>query len=163
MHAKLGVGSGMWEVTTGCESCGMEGARLRCPWAVAGLGRASRRRAEPTTTRLHHYAGQHSHGSSTTVETFFAHAHPKWLIFDHFHRAGAVFLSQRHPERPPGATQGRSFFHVGPLEVAVASVECVDGASAPVGGVGARPSENSHAIRLGEASIKSENVAIPTI
>ena len=132
---------------------------------------------ESTTTRLHHYAGQHSHGSSTPVETFFAHtlgsgspveiffahAHPKWLIFEHFHRAGAVFLSQRHPERPPGATQGRSFFHGGPLEVAVASVEYVDGASAPVGGVGARPSENSHAIRLGEASIKSENVAIPPI
>ena len=25
LHAKLGVGSGMWEVTAGCESCGMEG------------------------------------------------------------------------------------------------------------------------------------------
>ena len=53
-------------------------------------------------------------GSSTTNETFFAHAHPKWLIFDHFHRAGAIFLSQRHPERPPGATQGRSFFQAAP-------------------------------------------------
>ena len=53
-------------------------------------------------------------GSSTTVEIFFAHAHSKWLIFDHFHRAGAIFLSQRHPERPPGATQGRSFFHAAP-------------------------------------------------
>ena len=82
----------------------------------------------PTTTRLHHYAGRHSHGSgipvetffapawgaSTPVEIFFAHAHPKWLIFDHFHLAGAIFLSQRHPERPPGATQGRSFFHAAP-------------------------------------------------
>ena len=55
-------------------------------------------------------------GSSTTVEIFFAHAHPKWLIFDHFHRAGAIFLSQRHPERPPGATQGRSFFHAAPRD-----------------------------------------------
>ena len=53
-------------------------------------------------------------GASTTVEIFFAHAHSKWLIFDHFHRAGAIFLSQRHPERPPGATQGRSFFHAAP-------------------------------------------------
>ena len=53
-------------------------------------------------------------GSSTTNETLFAHAHPKWLIFDHFHRAGAIFLSQSHPERPPGATQGRSFFHAAP-------------------------------------------------
>ena len=53
-------------------------------------------------------------GSSTTVEIFFAHAHSKWLIFDHFHRAGAIFLSQRHPERPPGAMQGRSFFHAAP-------------------------------------------------
>ena len=26
----------MWEVTTGCESCAMEGARLRYPWAAAG-------------------------------------------------------------------------------------------------------------------------------
>ena len=98
----------------------------------------------PTTTRLHHYAGRHSHGSGTPVETlfahalgcgstvetfftpawgastrverFFTHAHPKWLIFDHFHRAGAIFLSQRHPERPPGATQGRSFFHAAPRD-----------------------------------------------
>ncbi len=53
-------------------------------------------------------------GASTTVEIFFAHAHSKWLIFDYFHRAGAIFLSQRHPERPPGATQGRSFFHAAP-------------------------------------------------
>ena len=53
-------------------------------------------------------------GASTTVEIFFAHAHSKWLIFDHFHRAGAIFLSQRHPERPPGATQGRYFFHAAP-------------------------------------------------
>mgnify|MGYP006959407395 CR=1 FL=1 len=84
----------------------------------------------PTTTRLHHYAGRHSHGSgipvetffapawgaSTPVETFFAHAHPKWLIFDHFHLAGAIFLSQRHPKLPPGATQGRSFFHTAPRD-----------------------------------------------
>ena len=84
----------------------------------------------PTTTRLHHYAGRHSHGSgipvetffapawgaSTPVEIFFAHAHPKWLIFDHFHLAGAIFLSQRHPKLPPGATQGRSFFHTAPRD-----------------------------------------------
>ena len=84
----------------------------------------------PTTTRLHHYAGRHSHGSgipvetffapawgaSTPVETFFAHAHPKWLIFDHFHLAGAIFLSQRHPKLPPGATQGRYFFHTAPRD-----------------------------------------------
>ena len=55
-------------------------------------------------------------GANTTVEIFFAHAHPKWLIFDHFHRAGAIFLSQRHPERPPGATQGRYFFHAAPWD-----------------------------------------------
>ena len=36
MHAKLGVGSGMWEVTTRCESCAMEEARLRYPWAAVG-------------------------------------------------------------------------------------------------------------------------------
>ena len=47
LHAKLGVGSGMWEVTTGCESYGMEGAWLRCRWAAAGPGRTTRRRAEP--------------------------------------------------------------------------------------------------------------------
>ena len=84
----------------------------------------------PTTTRLHHYAGRHSHGSGIPVETFFApawgaitpveiffaHAHPKWLIFDHFHLAGAIFLSQRHPKLPPGATQGRSFFHTAPRD-----------------------------------------------
>ena len=84
----------------------------------------------PTTTRLHHYAGRQSHGSgipvetfftpawgaSTPVEIFFAHAHPKWLIFDHFHLAGAIFLSQRHPKLSPGATQGRSFFHTAPRD-----------------------------------------------
>ena len=56
---------------------------------------------------------------------------------------------------------GRYFFHGGSLEV-VASVECVDGAAAPVVVSGPAP-EKSHAIRLGEDSIKSENVAIPTI
>ena len=33
----------------------------------------------------------------------------------------------------------------------------------PVGGGMALPSENSHVIRLGEVSTKSENVAIPTM
>ena len=42
LHAKLGVGSGMWEVTTRCESCAMERAWPRCRWAAAGPGRASR-------------------------------------------------------------------------------------------------------------------------
>ena len=32
----------MWEVTARCESCAMEGARPRCPWA-AGPGRATHR------------------------------------------------------------------------------------------------------------------------
>ena len=58
---------------------------------------------------------------------------------------------------------GRYFFHGGSLEVAVVSVECVDGAAAPVGGGGGMASEKSHAIRFGEVSIKSENVAIPTL
>ena len=34
LHAKLGVGSGTWEVTARCESCGIEEARLRHPWAA---------------------------------------------------------------------------------------------------------------------------------
>ena len=37
LHAKLGVGSGTWEVTARCESCGIEEARLRHLWA-AGPG-----------------------------------------------------------------------------------------------------------------------------
>ena len=56
-HAELVVGSGMWEVRAGCEGRGpsrglaCEGSEvgwawLRCPWAVAGPGRASSRRAE---------------------------------------------------------------------------------------------------------------------
>ena len=111
----------------------------------------------PTTTRLHHYAGRHSHGSgipvetlfapawgaSTPVETFFAHAHPKWLIFDHFHLAGAIFLSQRHPKLPPGATQGRSFFHTAPRDDTESPPvwRAPEGAAAvPVGGGGAWPS-----------------------
>ena len=36
----------VWRVPTGPEGCG---ARLRCPWAAAGPGRASRRRAQPHT------------------------------------------------------------------------------------------------------------------
>ena len=36
----------VWRVPTGPEGCG---ARLRCPWAAAGPGRASRRRAQPRT------------------------------------------------------------------------------------------------------------------
>ena len=51
-------------------------------------------------------------GASTTVEIFFAHAHSKWLIFDHFHRAGAIFLSQRHPNYRPVLRRGDiSFMH----------------------------------------------------
>ena len=58
---------------------------------------------------------------------------------------------------------GRYFFHGGSLEVVVAAVECVDEAEAPMPCVNAYPPEKSHAIRLGEVSTKSENVAIPTI
>ena len=53
------------------------------------------------------------HGSGDH-EIFIAHTHPKCPISDHFHRAGAIFLSQRHPTRPHDATQGRSFFHTTP-------------------------------------------------
>ena len=53
------------------------------------------------------------HGSGHH-EIFIAHTHPKCPISDHFHRAGAIFLSQRHPTRPHDATQGRSFFHTTP-------------------------------------------------
>ena len=53
------------------------------------------------------------HGSGHH-EIFIAHTHPKCPISDHFHRAGAIFLSQRHPTRPYSATQGRSFFHTTP-------------------------------------------------
>ena len=58
---------------------------------------------------------------------------------------------------------GLYFFHGGSLEVAVVSVECVDGAAVPVGGVGGMASEKSHVILLAEVLTKSENVAIPTI
>ena len=53
------------------------------------------------------------HGSGHH-EIFIAHTHPKCPISDHFHRAGAIFLSQRHPTRPYSATQGRYFFHATP-------------------------------------------------
>ena len=42
MHAKLGVSSGMWEVTTGCESCTMEGP---------GRGAGGRRQGQSKHTR----------------------------------------------------------------------------------------------------------------
>ena len=76
---------------------------------VETLFAPARRSSTPVETLF-----AHALGCGSTVEIFFAHAHPKWLIFDHFHRAGAIFLSQRHPELPPGATQGRSFFHAAP-------------------------------------------------
>ena len=47
--------------------------------------------------------------------------------------------------------------------MAVAAVECVDEAEAPMPCVSAYAPEKSHAIRFGEVSTKSENVAIPTI
>ena len=47
--------------------------------------------------------------------------------------------------------------------MAVAAVECVDEAEAPMSCVTAYAPEKSHVIRLGEVSMKSENVAIPTI
>ena len=117
----------------------------------------------PTITRLHHYAGRHSHGSgipvetfftpawgaSTPVEIFFAHAHPKWLIFDHFHLAGAIFLSQRHPKLPPGATQGRSFFHTAPRD---------DTESPPVWRAprGMEPGRGAHGRRQGQGGPRDD-------
>ena len=104
-------------------------------------------------------------------EIFIAHTHPKCPISDHFHRAGAIFLSQRHPTRPHGATQGRSFFHTTPREHPPAwrtpeEPRTPRDAESDRGAGRSRKdqaSENSHAIRLGEVSTKSENVAIPTI
>ena len=61
---------------------------------------------ETFSTPARHGSGHH--------EIFIAHTHPKCPISDHFHRAGAIFLSQRHPTRPHDATQGRSFFHTTP-------------------------------------------------
>ena len=61
---------------------------------------------ETFSTPARHGSGHH--------EIFIAHTHPKCPISDHFHRAGAIFLSQRHPTRPHGATQGRYFFHAPP-------------------------------------------------
>ena len=117
----------------------------------------------PTTTRLHHYAGRQSHGSgipvetfftpawgaSTPVEIFFAHAHPKWLIFDHFHLAGAIFLSQRHPKLSPGATQGRSFFHTAPRD---------DTESPPVWRAprGMEPGRGAHGRRQGQGGPRDD-------
>ena len=37
---------------------------------------------------------------------------------------------------------GRYFFHGGSLEVAVVSVECVDGAAVPVDGIGGPPQKS---------------------
>ena len=61
---------------------------------------------ETFSTPARHGSGHH--------EIFIAHTHPKCPISDHFHRAGAIFLSQRHPTRPYSATQGRYFFHTTP-------------------------------------------------
>ena len=61
---------------------------------------------ETFSTPARHGSGHH--------EIFIAHTHPKCPISDHFHRAGAIFLSQRHPTQPHDATQGRYFFHTTP-------------------------------------------------
>lgn len=47
--------------------------------------------------------------------------------------------------------------------MAVAAVECVDEAEAPMPCVSAYAPEKSHAIRLGEVSTTSENVGIPML
>ena len=63
---------------------------------------------ETFSTPARHGSGHH--------ELFIAHTHPKCPISNHFQRAGAIFLSHRHPTRPHGATQGRYFFHATPRE-----------------------------------------------
>ncbi len=127
------------------------------------------------------------HGSGHH-EIFIAHTHPKCPISDHFQRAGAIFLSHRHPTRPHGATQGRYFFHTGtPHDHTVlrrGDISFMHPPGAPPAwrtpeepsaprdaepdhGAGRSrqglASEKSHAIRLKEVSTTSENVAIPTI
>ena len=109
------------------------------------------------------------HGSGHH-EIFIAHTHPKCPISDHFHRAGAIFLSQRHPTQPHGATQGRSFFHATP-----GSTPAWRTPEKPSAPQDAEPdhrarrsrrsqaSEKSHAIQLEEDSITSENIAISTL
>ena len=97
------------------EARGADGSRAgRRPPAHTAAGPSGTRNTSGATSTPVETFFAPACGSSTPVEIFFAHAHPKWLIFDHFHRAGAIFLSQRHPKRPPGATQGRSFFHAAP-------------------------------------------------
>ena len=109
------------------------------------------------------------HGSGHH-EIFIAHTHPKCPISNHFQRAGAIFLSQRHPTQPHGATQGRSFFHAPPgAPPAWRTPEKPSPPRDAAPGRGARrsrqsqASEKSHAIRLGEVSTTSENVAISTL
>ena len=109
------------------------------------------------------------HGSGHH-EIFIAHTHPKCLISDHFQRAGAIFLSQRHPTRPHGATQGRSFFHATPGSTPAWRTPEEPRAprdAEPNRGAGGwrqgQASEKSHAIRLDEDSITSDNIAISTL
>ena len=71
-------------------------------------------------------------------EIFFAPARRKTLYFAHCGRAGAIFLSLRTQVKRLGALLGRYFFHSGSLEVAVAAVECVDEAEAPMPRASAR-------------------------
>lgn len=87
------------------------------------------------------------------------------------------YSSPRHAEKcsilPSLSERGRYFFHGGSLEVAVVAVECLDETDTPMPRVSAwlrhswvvagTASEKSHVIRLGEVSIESENVAIPTL
>ena len=88
-------------------------------------------------------------GSSTTVEIFFAHAHSKWLIFDHFHRAGAIFLSQRHPNDRPVLRRGDHSFtqplrgHSESPRRCLAAVPMGGGSSAPGHTDGATAVQNS--------------------
>ena len=118
---------------------------------------------ETFSTPAQHGSGHH--------EIFIAHTHPKCPISNHFQRAGAIFLSQRHPTQPHGATQGRSFFHATPGSTpSVADTRETE----PTSRRSARPRhrravaspglpQKSHAIRLDEDSITSENVAISTL
>ena len=151
------------------EARGADGSRAgrRPPAHTAAGSSGTRNTSGATSTPVETFFAL-ACGSSTPVEIFFAHAHPKWLIFYHFHRAGAIFLSRRHPERPPGATQGRSFFQAAPSGPPREPVALPGRGArgrqglAEAGGADTTASQISHVIYRGHFSRCPKNVAIPT-
>ena len=119
LHAKLVVGSGMRGVRAGCEGRGpsrglaCEGsevgwARLRCPWAAEGPGRASSRRAELPNSDPAPQVWRAPEGPEGLVAVPVGGGRARaGLEIDHSEPSGSRVAISRAGRRPPAHTAAR--------------------------------------------------------